>query len=192
MKQTAEQQPVERRGQRARAGREVAHGADEHRAEQDSRARLSPRRDHGPADVRRNHLPAADGRVSDAGHRPPDGSDAGVVHRSRRDAAVDAGGAQHGDDRRAAARLRGRGRARIRPLSWRRHRELHAVSGQRAGARAQGRVVPGRGGRDRRSVAGNRRRDSGLRPPLPHAGPARGAPVSDGAGARSGRRAHLR
>ena len=79
----------------------------------------------------------------------------------------------------------------IRPLSWRRHRKLHAVSGQRAGDRAQGRVVSGRRGRDRRSLDGDRRRHPRLRPPLPHARPARDAPVSDGAGTGSRRRAHL-
>ena len=117
---------------------QVAHGADLHRAEQDPRARLPARRDHGPADVRRGDLPAADGRGAVAGHRQPDGGDPRVVHRSRRDAAVDAGRAQHRDDRCAAARVRGRGRARVRPLSRRRHRELHAVSRYRAraGARA--------------------------------------------------------
>ena len=45
-------------------------------------------------------LPAVHGRGAVAGDRPPDGSDPGVVHRPRRDAAVDAGGAQHGHDRR--------------------------------------------------------------------------------------------
>jgi hypothetical protein len=47
---------------------------------------------------------------------------------------------------RAAARVRGGRRARLRPVSWRRHRELHAVPGHGSGARAQGVVVPPRRG----------------------------------------------
>ena len=121
-----------RRRARTSRRRRVAHGADVHRAEQDPRPRLSARRDHGPADVRRGHLPAADGRAAVARHRPADGRDPGLVHRPRRDAAVDAGRAQHRDDRRAAARVRRRRRARLRPLSRRRHRELHAVPRHRA------------------------------------------------------------
>src|SRR5262245_14146396 len=42
-------------------GRPLADGTYLHRAEQDSRARLPARRDHGPPDVRRGDLPAADG-----------------------------------------------------------------------------------------------------------------------------------
>ena len=56
------------------------------------------------------------------------------------DAPVDAGGAEHRNHRRAAARMRRGGRARVRPLPRRRHRELHAVSRLRARAGAQGGV----------------------------------------------------
>ena len=87
---------------------DVANVADLHRAEQDSRARLSARRDHGPADVRRSHLHAADGGSAVAGDRQPDGSDAGLVHRPRDHAALDARRAQYGDHRRAASCLRRR------------------------------------------------------------------------------------
>ena len=126
-----------------------------------------------------------------ARHRPADGGDARVVHRPRRDAAVDARGAQHGDDRRAAARLRCRRSARIRPVSRRRHRELHAVSRHRprAGARRARRT------RTRREQIVARCQATGEPVPgfghrLPHARPARGAAVPDGAGARGRRRAH--
>ena len=164
--------------------REVAHRAHQHRAEQDPDAGLPARRDHGAAHVRRGHLPAADGRRPVAGDRQPDGSDPRLVHRPRGHAAVDAGGAEHRDDRRAAARVRRGRRARLRPLSRRRHRELHAVSRYRTGAGAEGRVVPGRRGDDRQALPGARRADPRLRPPLPYPRPARRAAVPDGAGAR--------
>ena len=79
------------------------------------------------------------GEVPTPGDGPPDGGAPGLVHRPRRHAALDAGRAQHGHDRRAVACVRGRRRARVRPVSRRRHRELHAVSRQRAGARTRGR-----------------------------------------------------
>ena len=151
-----------RRAEQPSAGthrRRVAHGADVHRAQQDPRARLSARRGHGPPHLRRNDLPAARGRDPDARDGPPDGGAAGLVHRPRRHAAVDAGRAQHGHDRRAAAGVRGRRRPRVRPVSRRRHRELHAVSRQRAGARTRGRR-PARGRRTHRAEVRGRRRAS--------------------------------
>ena len=125
--------------------RRVAHGADVHRAEQDPRARLPARRDDGTADVRRSDLSAAHRRAAVARDRPADGSAAGVVHRSRRDAAVDAGGAQHGDDRRAAAGCVAAGMLGFGPLSRRRHR-VRACSFSTAGSRwcARARAARGR------------------------------------------------
>ena len=120
------------RSDRAQAPATLEHVADVHRAEQDSRARLSARRDDGPLSLRRGDLSAAHGRGAVAVDRPADGSDAGVVHRPRRHAAVDAGRAEHRDDRRAAARVRGGRACWLRPLPRRRHRELHAVSRRRA------------------------------------------------------------
>ena len=76
----------------------------------------------GRAAVRRGDLPAAHRRAADAVDRPAGRRDARVVHRSRRDAAVDARRAQCGDDRRVASRRRRGRRARLRPLSRRRRR----------------------------------------------------------------------
>ena len=170
--------------------RQVADRADQHRAEQDPGARLPARRDHGPPDVRRDDLPAADGRVSDAGDRPADGGHARLVHRPRRDAAVDARGPQHGHDRRATACLRGRGRARLRPVSRRRHRELHGSFSTRDSSWCA-RGSPTRTPRTRSSnVDSDGRFAARIRPPVPHPGSARRPAVPDGARARGRRRAH--
>ena len=71
------------------------------------------------------------GEVPSPGDRQPDGGDARLVHRSRRDATIHARGAQHRDHRRGAAGLRRVGRSRVRPLSRRRHRVLHALPRRR-------------------------------------------------------------
>ena len=101
-------------------GRQVADCAHRHRAEQDSGSRLPARRADGTPDVRRGDLPAADGRVSHAGDRPADGGHARVVHRPRRDAALDARGPKHGHGRGAAACLCRCRSPRIWPVSRRR------------------------------------------------------------------------
>ena len=82
----------------------VVDGAHAHRAEPDSVRGYRLDEMMGRVDFRRGHLPAAHRRAAVAVNRPADGRDARVVHRSRRDAAVDAGRAQHRDDRRVAAR----------------------------------------------------------------------------------------
>ena len=51
-------------------------------------------------------------------------------------------------------------------------------------------LLQARGGTDRRPCPGDRRGDSGFRPPLPHARPARRAPVPDGDGTRDRGRSH--
>src|SRR5262249_56081477 len=104
-------------GSAARAAREVADGADAHRAEQDPRPRLPARRDHGAPHLRRGDLPAADGRSPLAGDRQPDGSDPRVVHRSRDHAAVHARRAQYGHDRRPPPPAPPPPRARLPPAS---------------------------------------------------------------------------
>ena len=54
-----------------------------------------------PRQLRRSHLPAADGRPAHAGHRQDDRGDPRLVRRSRRDAAVHGRRAQRRHDRRA-------------------------------------------------------------------------------------------
>ena len=80
----------------------------------------------------------------------------------------------------------------LRPLSRRRHRELHAVPRHRARAGAQGRVATARppSGCVEQTAWTADEAAARLRPPLPHARSARRAAVPDGAGARGRGRAH--
>ena len=121
-----------------------------HRAEQDSGARLSARRDDGPALVRRGGVSAADGRTADAGDRPDAERGAGVVDRSRRHAAVDARRAQRRHLGRAAQGLRRGRHPGVRSASRRRHRVVHAVSRCAVWRWSRGGQIAAAGGRHHR------------------------------------------
>ena len=140
--------------------------------------------------VCRSRVSAADGRAADARHRAHAERGAGLVDRPRRDAAVDAGGAQRRDVRRAAQGLRRRRHPRLRPASWRRHRVVHALP-RRAASRwsAAARSMQQAADTIVERVREGEGSAAGIRPPLPHARSARRAVVSDGAGARARRRA---
>ena len=83
-------------------------------------------------------------------------------------------------------------RARVRPLCMAAtSRAASQFLDSRSGDRAQGRVVVGCGGADRRSLAGDRRTRSPASGTAFTPRPARDPPVSDGVGTGSRRRAHL-
>ena len=126
------------------------------------------------------------GEVPSPAHRPADGGDPGLVHRSRRHAAVDAGRAQHRHHRRArsracvAAGMLGFGKYHGGDIESCMQFLDTGLEMVRKGASLS------RGGRAL-VVQTLPRADEpppGLRPPVPHPRSARGAAVPDGAGAR--------
>ena len=90
---------------------------------------------------REAHLPDPPRRAADAVDRQAVRGRAGLVYRSRCHAAVHAGRTERRDDGRPHSRVSGGRRARVRRLSRRRHRVVHAVSAERA-ARRSARAAP--------------------------------------------------